>query len=79
MTSQTNRKVVVSGNPNVGKTTSIVRDFTRMNTLDFYGSNIEEDSKEFIDEVYKVLASIRVAPVEKVELTAYQLKGVTQI
>ncbi|WMV58293.1 hypothetical protein MTR67_051678 [Solanum verrucosum] len=65
--------------PNVGTTTSSVRGFTRMNPLEFYGSKVEEDTQEFIDEVYKVLAIMGVTPVEKEELASYQLKGVSKI
>ncbi|WMV38060.1 hypothetical protein MTR67_031445 [Solanum verrucosum] len=50
-----------------------------MNTPKFCGSEIEEDPQELIDEVYKVLAIMGVTSVEKVELAAYQLKGVAQV
>ncbi|XP_049391569.1 uncharacterized protein LOC125855999 [Solanum stenotomum] len=60
-------------------TTSRVRDFIRINPPILNGSKIEEDPYEFIDEVYNVLAIVGVTPVEKSELTAYQLKGVAQI
>ncbi|WMV24605.1 hypothetical protein MTR67_017990 [Solanum verrucosum] len=39
----------------MGKAAARVRDFTRMNPPKFYGSNIEKDPQEFIDEVYKIL------------------------
>ena len=35
-------------NPNVGMTTSKVRDITRMNLSEFYGSNVEEDPQTFL-------------------------------
>ncbi|KAH0661387.1 hypothetical protein KY284_026318 [Solanum tuberosum] len=50
-----------------------------MNPSEFHGSKVEKDPQEFIDEVYKVLMIMGVTPVEKVELTTYQLKGVAQI
>ena len=46
---------------------------------EFYGSKMEEDPKEFVDEVYKVLAIIGVNLVEKAQLAAYQLKSVAQV
>ena len=57
----------------------ICRDFTRMNPSEFHGSKVQEYPLEFIDEVYKVLVTMRVISVEKAELVAYQLKGVAQI
>ena len=46
--------------------------------LTFYGSKVDEDLKEFIDEVYKVLYAMGVTSSEKVELTSYKLKDVAQ-
>ncbi|XP_049378133.1 uncharacterized protein LOC125842894 [Solanum stenotomum] len=50
-----------------------------MNPSKFYGSKIEEDPQEFINEVYKILATVGVTLVEKAELATYQLKRVAQI
>jgi len=79
VTAQSNRGVTVSVNPNMCTTTSRVREFTRMNPIEFYGSRVEEDHQEFVDEVYKVLMIVGVTLVEKAELAAHQLKSVAQI
>ena len=78
MTTQANREVVPRVNQRVGITSSRLRDFTRMNPPTFYGSNIEEDTHEFIDEIYKTLYAMGLNTSEKVELTTYQLKDVGQ-
>jgi len=48
-------------------------------TTEFYGSKMEEDPQEFIDEVSKVLDFVGVTQVEKAKLVAYQLKDVDQM
>ena len=57
---------------------SRVRDLTRMNPRTFYGSKIEEDTQEFIDEVYKILYGMGLTTIEKSELATYKLKDVAQ-
>ena len=55
MTSQANWKVVPRAHQKVATMDSRLRDFTRMNPHTFYGSKVEEDPQEFIDEIYKIL------------------------
>ena len=51
----------------------------RMNPPTFHGTKVDEDPQGFIDEVYKVLYSIRVTPREKAKLVAYQLKDEAKV
>lgn len=53
---------------------SSVRDFTRLNPLEFHGSKIVKELQEFVDEFYKIVEIMGVAFKEKVELAAYQLR-----
>ena len=57
---------------------SHLRDFTRMNPPTFYGSKVEEDPQEFIDEIYKILYAMGLTTSEKAKLATYQLKDVAQ-
>ena len=50
-------------NPNVGTTINRVRDFIRMNPLEFHGSRIEGHPQEFANEVYKVFMIMSVMQV----------------
>ncbi|WMV58380.1 hypothetical protein MTR67_051765 [Solanum verrucosum] len=65
---------MVPVNPYVGMVATRVRDFTRMNLLEPLESKVEEDPREFINEVYKVLIIMGLTPVEKSELASYQHK-----
>ncbi|WMV49890.1 hypothetical protein MTR67_043275 [Solanum verrucosum] len=79
MTVQANREVITPMKPIMGTTTTGVRDFTRMNLPEFYGSKFDDDPQEFIIDIYKIMKIMKVSPVEKVELAAYQLKVVAQV
>ena len=67
MTAQANREVVSRPHQQVTTMASRLRDFTRMNPPTFYGSKVDEDPQEFIDEVYKILYAIGVSSSEKAE------------
>ena len=58
---------------------SRIRDFTRMNPPEYYGSKANEDPQDFIEEIFKIVDIMGVSPTEKAELAAYQLKGIAQI
>uniref|UniRef100_M1BYU7 Gag-pol polyprotein n=1 Tax=Solanum tuberosum TaxID=4113 RepID=M1BYU7_SOLTU len=61
---QANRNKVALMNPNVGTTATNIRDFTRVNLQEFYGSKVDEDPQEFIDEVYRILQIMEVSTME---------------
>lgn len=54
-TTQVNRKVKPYVNPNAITMASRLTDFTRMNPLMFFGSNVNVDTQDILDEVYKIL------------------------
>ncbi|KAG5632196.1 hypothetical protein H5410_003913 [Solanum commersonii] len=58
--------------------TSRIRELLRMNPSSFTSSSVIEDPKNFVEELQKVF-EVHVADVERVELTAYQLKSVARI
>lgn len=70
MTAQSHKEVVVLMNPNVGMPATRVRDFTRMDTLEFHCSKVDEYPQEIIDEEYKEFMVMRVMLVENTELVA---------
>ena len=55
MTAQVNREVGYHMPPHYSTMDSCLRDFTRMNSPMFYGSWVDEDPQDFLDEVYKIL------------------------
>lgn len=52
---------------------------TRIRAIRVLCFKIDEDTNGFIDEVYKVLAIIRVSSIENAELVAYSLKDVSKL
>ncbi|WMV57767.1 hypothetical protein MTR67_051152 [Solanum verrucosum] len=74
MTTQVGREVVSLMNPIVGMVAIKVRNFTMMNPSKFYGSKVEEDLQQFVEEIYKIVKIMEVTPMEKANLDAYQLK-----
>ena len=60
MTTQANRDVAPRPHQQVTTIASRLRVFTWMNTPTFYGSKVDEDPQEFLDEVYEVLYSMGV-------------------
>ncbi|WMV14243.1 hypothetical protein MTR67_007628 [Solanum verrucosum] len=61
-------------NPNVGTAVIKVKDFTRMNPLEFHGLKFHKDPQDLIDEVYKIVEIMRVSPVENAELSVINSK-----
>ena len=77
-TAQTNREVVPQANQQVSTMASLLRDFTRTKSPIFYGSVIEEEPQELIDEIYKILYSMELTTSEKADSATYQFKDVVQ-
>ena len=59
--------------------TSRIRELLRMNPPSFSGSSISENPENFIEELKRIFDVMHVAESERVELAAYQLKGVARI
>lgn len=57
MMTQSNREVLSPMNPNVRTPKTIVREFIRMNPMEFYGSKVEENPQEFIKGLAQVLTA----------------------
>ena len=78
MTAQANWEVVPLVNQQVSTMASLLRDFTRTKSPIFYGSVIEEEPQELIDEIYKILYSMELTTSEKADSATYQFKDVVQ-
>ena len=78
MMAQVNREVRPRVPHHVNNMAYHLRDFTRMNPHIFFGSKVDEDPQDFVDEVYKIFDALVMTSIEKVELASYQLKDVSQ-
>ena len=78
MTAQDNWEIAPHPHIKVTTMSSRLRDFTRMNPTTFDESKVDEDSKEFIDKVSKLVLTMGMTTSEKAEFATYQLKGVAQ-
>ena len=58
MTEKVNPPNVYRENPSGHSMVDGLRDFTRMNPLNFTGSMTSEDPQEFVDEVHKILVAM---------------------
>ena len=70
MTTQANRDIAPRPHYQVTTMDFRLRDFTWMNPPTFYGSKVDEDPQEFLDDVYKVLYDVGVNSSEKDELAS---------
>ena len=50
-----------------------IRDFTRMNPPEYFGSKANEDLQDFIVEIFKIVDIMGVTSEERAKLVAYQL------
>lgn len=78
ITAQANREVVPREKQHASTIASCLRDFTRINPPKYFGSKVDEDPQDFLDEVYNILFSMGMSSMEKIELAAYKLKDVAQ-
>lgn len=79
MVAQVNREAVAPMNPNVGMATKKVCDFIRINPLEFYGSMMDVDPHEFIEDIYKIIEIMGISLIEMENLSSHQHKEVLRI
>ena len=75
---QGNRDIDPRPHQQVTTMASCLRVLSLMNPLTFYGSKVDEEPQEFINEVYNILYTMGMSSSEKAELSTYQLKDVAQ-
>ena len=54
ITTQDNREIVPQENKHTSSMASRLRDFTGINPPMFFGSKVDEDLHDFLDDVYKI-------------------------
>lgn len=54
----------------------LLRDFTRIYDPMFFGSKVKEDSKDILNEVYKIFYDMGVSSNENDEIATYTFKDV---
>ena len=78
MMPQANLEVGPNVQQNASTMSSNMRDITRMNPIILFGSKVNEDPKDFLDEVYKIYYAVGVSSNDKDKLASYQLRVVDQ-
>ena len=78
MNNQINR-VHAHVNENGGSIAVTVHNFFRMNLFEFLGSQANEDSQSFLDEIKKMFEVMQLTRNDRVELASYHLKDVIHI
>ena len=78
ITTQDKREVVPREFQHTITKASRIRDFTRMNSPMFFGSQVDEYPQDSLNEVYMILFSMGVSIIEKAEMAACQLKDAAQ-
>ena len=75
---QANSEVAPQKNQHASTMASRLRDFTRMNPPMYFGSNVDEDPQDFLDEVSKIMFYMGMSTTYKAELASYKVKDVSQ-
>ena len=75
-----NNRVHDPMNENSGSAAARIRNFVRMNPLEFFGSQTNnQNPQNFFDEIKKIFEVMQVTRNYRVELASYQLKDVAHI
>ena len=67
---QDKKKVASQDNQHASAMATRLRDFTTINFVLFFGTDVDEYPQEFLDEVYKILFAMGLSTIEKLELAA---------